>query len=159
MKMKYYFLPEDLMALRKKIQELTDRVSEALGNIGISCQGGSDTFHDNFEHEQGQRISAMWSVRAKELNDILRQAEVISVGSLSSNEVTIGKSITVLDENSGVIRNFKIGSYMNFQDDDQEDIVSYATPLAKMVMFAKVGEIREGQIGTEKKRFKIIDIK
>jgi len=147
------------MALRKKVQELTDRVSEALGNIGISCQGGSDTFHDNFEHEQGQRISAMWSVRAKELNDILRQAEVVSVGSMSSDEVTIGKSVTVLDEDSGVTGNFKIGSYMNFQDDAQEEVVSYVAPLAKIVMFAKVGEIREGQIGSERKRLKIVAIK
>lgn len=157
--MKYYFLPEDLMVLRKKVKELTDRISEALGNIGTSCQGGSDTFHDNFEHEQGQRISAMWSVRARELNDILRQAEVISVDFLRSDEVTIGKSVTVLDESSGETRTFKIGSYMNFRDDDQEDVVSYAAPLAKMVMCAKVGEVREGQIGSDKKRFKIVEIK
>lgn len=157
---KYYFLPEDLLALRKKIEEMTEKVNEALGNIGTSCQGGSDTFHDNFEHEQGQRLSAMWSGRARELNAVLSNAEVISVEFLAKDMVTIGKNVTILDETTGVTKTFKVGSYMNFREDSDDDSnVSYAAPLANMVMMAKVGEVREGQIGSEKKRFKIIDIK
>ena len=42
--------------------------------------------------------------------------------------------------------------------DEEKNSVSYDAPLSRLIMRAKVGDIREGKIGLKTKRFKIIKI-
>ncbi len=50
--------------------------------------------------------------------------------------------------------------YMVAESASQERVrrISYVSPLGKLLIGAKVGEIREGVIGNDKKRFEILEI-
>lgn len=155
----HYFLAKDLDALDRSIQEIDDRIRDILGQAGDGCRGRSDTWHDNFEHEDGIRTSAMWSSRLRELISIRRSARLVTP-TASGDEVFIGRTVTVEDQQTHEVSIFQIGSYMTLsRQDDDRGVVSYAAPLAKIIAGSKAGDIRQGEIGGQKKTFKILEVK
>lgn len=153
--MPYYFLPEDLEVLDKKIEENKQRMQEALKRIGDSCDGGS-TWHDNFPFEQAQRDAELWSTRLRGLISIRNNIEVVYPIDFKEGRVNIGRIVTIRDEDNDQTREFQIGSYMIL--DEERNAISYNSPIAQLIMGAVIGEVREGVIGG-KKKFKIINIK
>lgn len=153
----HYFLREDLDALNESIREVDDRIREILNQAGGSCQEGADTWHDNFEYEDCQRSVAMWSTRLRELVALRKSAKLITPAP-TGDEALIGRTITIQDQETKEVITFQIGSYMILKKRADREAVSYAAPLAVMFIGAKVGEIKEGEIGREKKRFMITKI-
>lgn len=154
--MSYLFLREDLETLGKKIEENKTRLKEALKRISDSCNGGS-TWHDNFDFEQAQRDAAMWSIRVRELISIRNNMKVVSPEDFRSDEVNIGRTVTIQDKDTDEIKTFQIGSFMVL--DEERNAISYNTPLAKAIIGAKIGEIREVETAQNKRKVKIIEIK
>jgi len=154
--MSYLFLDEDFIDFEKKLEENKERMEAALKRIGNSCKEASDTYHDNFGFEQAQRDAEMWSNRFRSLLSIRNNIEIVYPEDFLKDEVAIGRIVAIKDENSGEIKTFKIGSYMIV--DEKKNSVSYDAPLSRLIMWAKVGDIREGKIGSKTRRFKIIKI-
>jgi transcription elongation GreA/GreB family factor len=156
----YYFLKEDFLALSAEIEKIADRIKGFGREVGLSCKEGAETFHDNFALEDSHRQQFMWSTRLRDLIRIRNESRVFSPqqeGRVSLEKVSLGLKVTVEDENTGEMRVIKIGSYMIF--DDQEGLaVSYEAPLARMLLGAKVGDIRESTIAGKKKVLQIIKI-
>ncbi|MFH1643575.1 MAG: GreA/GreB family elongation factor [bacterium] len=155
---RHYFLKEDLEALNESIRDIDDRIRDILQQAGGSCQEGADTWHDNFEYEESQRGASMWSNRLRELVSLRASAHLI-IPSLTGDEVLIGRTVTVEDEITKEKSTFQIGSYMALKKRTGQEVVSYAAPLASILIGAKVGESREGKVGGEIKKFKVIKIK
>lgn len=154
----HYFLREDLDALDRSIDEIDNRIKDILSQAGDSCKGRSDTWHDNFEHEDGRRSSFMWSTRLKELVAIKKNAKIVTPAP-TGDEVVIGRTVIIRDEETQEISTFRVGSYMVLGDHEDQEVISYAAPLAKIIIGARAGDLREGQIGRGKKRFKIIEVR
>lgn len=151
-----YFLKDDLEALDAKIGELRSKLEETLKEGGESTRQSSETWHDNFPFEEAQRQFSLLAGQLQKLVDIRKKAKLVDV-SESSDKVIIGSMVTIRDEASGENKTFKIGSFMVFSNDGGRTI-SYNSPLAQIIMGAKIGEARIGKIGNAEKNFKIIKI-
>jgi transcription elongation GreA/GreB family factor len=156
----FYFYRKDLIALEKRLHELKDLVKKASQETSDAA-GLSVDWHDNFGYEQGQRDKEMWSSEYLKLKAIRDHAQLID-DIPYRGIVTMGRSVTIQDKNSGEILRLKIGSYMllNKVDDmsDGYQEISYSAPLAQLIMLGEEGQERTGDIGGESKTIKILKI-
>ena len=152
--MSFYFLPEDFKKLNAQIQEISDRIKAIGQEMGLSCQEGAETYHDNFAYEDGERQQRMWSWRLKELVDIIRLAKMVEPGK-STETVAIGSHVTFLDLETNEEKIIRIGSYFTFS---KNETVSYCAPLARIMLGAKEGDICEGLISGKKKKLEIVSV-
>lgn len=157
--MHYFFTKEDFDGLNHEIADACDRIKDAGKEMGLSCQEGAETFHDNFAYEQGQRDQEMWSDRVRELVQIRNHARIIVPGP-NTGQVRIGRLVTVCDMSSGTEKAFRVGSYMVFVESNGDDIptLSYDAPLPKALIGAKMGEEREAFFGGEKHHLEVVKI-
>ncbi|MBA3046928.1 GreA/GreB family elongation factor [Patescibacteria group bacterium] len=153
--MHYYFFKEDFEQLNKQIEIIRERIKSIGKEMGVSCQEGAETFHDNFAYEDGARQQYMWSNKLRELIRIRNNAQAIEAD-LNTGIVAVGRTVTVQDINTQEIKTFKVGSYMVLSK--QKDTISYNAPMAIMFIGAKIGDIKEGKIAGKKKEYKILDI-
>jgi transcription elongation GreA/GreB family factor len=153
----YYFLKEDFEALNAEIEKIADKIKEIGKEMGKSCQEGAETFHDNFAYEDGERQQYMWSTRIRELIRIRNQACVL-LDPPRGDTVSIGRTVIVKDEHTGETRAIKIGSYMVLSKEEGKEVISYNAPLARMLIGAQVGDIRDAVIAGKKKRFRVLKI-
>lgn len=151
-----FFLKKDFEALTQEINSVCDRIKEAGKEMGISCQEGAETFHDNFAHEDGERQQHMWSNRLRQLIVIRNNARVVSPNA-TPNCVSLGMTVVVKDEDTNELFTFKIGSYMTFGDEDPA-IISYNSPLARALIRAEAGETRKAIAKGRLRTFEIVSI-
>jgi len=151
-----YFLIDDYNALCAQIDEVTDRIKAIGQEVGLSCQEGAETFHDNFAYEEGQRQQAMWSKRLKELIDI-RNISHLTPPSTKKEKVFIGNVVTCKNISTGEVKTYTIGSFMVLKEKDGNTI-SYASPIGKMLMGAKKSNVRKGEIAGKIISLKILKI-
>lgn len=149
----YYFLPEDFEELSRQILEIADRIREIGRIMGESCEEGAETYHDNFAYEDGERQQYMWSKRLRELISVKNNARVITVEE-KPGRVTLGCRVNVLDMEADTEKEFQIGSYITFQN----NAISYAAPVARMLIGARPGDIRRARIANREKEFEILNI-
>lgn len=157
--MHFYFLKEDFEALTVEIEKIAEKIKEIGKEMGRSCQEGAETFHDNFAYEDGERQQRMWSMRIRELIKIRNQARVVEPQ--QSDTIAIGATVTVEDEDTEEVSVFKISSYMVLtkQEQEEEKVISYNSPLARLLMGGRAKETKGGIIAGNKKSFFIISIK
>jgi transcription elongation GreA/GreB family factor len=153
--MTHYFLREDYEKLLDSIAEAHRRVKHFGREMGLSCQEGAETFHDNFAYEDGERNLKMWSRQLKLLIDLRDQARVVAPED-RGDRVALGRSVTLLDLETRKQRTFRIGSYMIFGDPD--GAISYTSPLAQSLIGALEGELRSGELGGELRCFKVVAV-
>ena len=149
----YYFFPNDLSELKRKIKQIEARVREDGNDMGDSCNQSAETYHDNAPYEEALRSFELGVNRLSDLKRIEHQARLISLP-LNAKTVSAGTVVTILDLDGNQEQIFRIGSYLVFKDRE----ISYRSPLAKLLIGAAVGDIREGKIGKVKKKFRILAI-
>ncbi len=147
----YLFLPEDYNDLIDRINQISEIIAEAGKETGESCTEGAETFHDNFAYEQGSLKISMWSKEIDKLTKIRNRARIIN--KIETNEiVSVGKNITIENEETGEVKTIRLGSYIVFKsknDENKINSVSYSSPIGKLLIGAKIGEKRRGDIGNK----------
>lgn len=149
----FYFLPEDFAALDRQIREISMKIREIGQEMGASCNEGAETYHDNFAYEDGERQQYMWSSRLRELVAIKNRARIVSEIPVP-RKVSIGSRVTILDQETDEEKVLRIGSYMSFQ----KNTVSYAAPLARILLGSSTGEVRSGRIAGRVRQFEILAV-
>ncbi len=152
--MRYYFLKHDYNELKNQIQYITDKIRAIGQEMGASCEEGAETFHDNFAFEDGERQQQMWTRRLNELRRVQQDAEIIEP-SHRTDCVIFGKKVTIYDEALDQEKTVIIGSYLNFSNSGS---ISYNSPLARLIIGAEAGEVRQGMIAGKKKTVEIVEI-
>jgi transcription elongation GreA/GreB family factor len=153
--MGFRFLRKDYDALVAKIEELGHGMWEAGQEKGLWAEQSAETWHDNFGYEQEQQHQWALSERAEGLVEMKNDAEIVE--RRVPGEVDIGSQVTIEDANSGERTAFVVGSYQVL-DQQHENGISYAAPLAKPFMGATVGEEREVTIGERRTLFRVVGI-
>lgn len=152
----HYFLREDFEALNDQIEDLNKKIREIGKDMGESCSEGAETFHDNFAHEEGTRQLHMWTKHLRHLIRIREEARPIDPSQTAKNKVTIGKIVTFRDLETNQVQTVKIGSYLLFSIED--NVLSYNSPLVRLILRAEVGDVREGVAGERWRKLLIEDI-
>ena len=153
--MPYYFLKEDLDALRARVRELEEDLRVVGRELGEACSQSAETWHDNAPYEEAVRESKLLSRRLKELVDVLREAELVTPPSSAAKRVSIGRNVTVLDLDTGEELAFTVGSYLVLDNAERR---SYRAPLVRLLILAEEGDIREGKIGNRHRAFEVVRI-
>jgi transcription elongation GreA/GreB family factor len=153
--MGFRFLRKDYDALVAKIEELGHGMWEAGQEKGLWAEQSAETWHDNFGYEQEQQHQWALSERAEGFLEMKNDAEIVDRRVVG--EVDIGSQVTIEDVKTRERRTFVVGSYqvLNQQHDNE---ISYAAPLAKPFMGATVGEEREVTIGERRTLFRVVGI-
>ena len=149
------FLRKDYDALVARIEELGHGMWESGQEKGLWANQSAETWHDNFGYEQEQQHQWALSERAEGLVGMKNDAEIVE--RRVAGEVDIGSQVTIEDIETGERKSFMVGSYQVL-DQQHEDEISYAAPLAKPFMGATVGEEREVRIGDRTTLFRVVDI-
>jgi transcription elongation factor GreA len=152
--MTYYFLQDDYDDLLARIEDLRGRVKEQYRTCAESAEQSSETWHDNYEHEEGQRQIAMLGQYLQELVEVANTAEIVTPQ--ESDRVEIGRRVTTEDVDSGETRVYTIGSFMCLSG--AEKCISYTAPIAEALMEARVGEVREVRVGETIRKVRISNI-
>jgi transcription elongation GreA/GreB family factor len=147
----YYFLKEDFIELDKRINELNEKIRK------ISLEIGKDAQEDRgiFTYEEGERQKYMWSTRLRELIRIKNNAKIIEPD-IKVDKVSLGRCVTIIDEETGSVQKYSIGSYMVLIE--KENVIAYNTCLARLLIGAQVGEVRSGEIAGKKRNFRVLKI-
>jgi len=150
----YYFLPNDYAGLQAHIKDISKRIKKIGKEMGESCEEGSETYHDNFAYEEGERQQFMWSKRLCELNHIRKHAKLY-YPEANPDRVRPGCTVTYVDDDTGEKITIRIGSYLNFAD---SLAVSYNAPVAKALLGREEGDTCEAIICSRKKRLEILEV-
>ena len=142
--MPYYFLPKDYDALIARIEALSHDMEEAGEEKGRMAEQTSETWHDNFGFEDQERAQAKISQRLGDFIEMKNEAEIVNRH--LPDEVGVGQT-----------RRFKVSSYQVLDQQDEAE-VSYAAPLARPFLGAKVGDSRDVEIGDETTRYRVTAI-
>jgi len=157
---RYFFTKEDFDALCRRITQVEQKIREHTVAVGQVVDSSGDAWHDNQLYYE-QRMSESWSSNLRKLMGIKRQAEVVDTLPPEDGIIRFGSVVKIQDLESGTIFFYKISSYMITESQEQGEIkrISYESPVGKLLINARVGDITDGQIGNSKKRFKILEIK
>ncbi len=129
-KIRYFFTEPDYLLLLGKINKIREEIRRLGEEIGESCSE-SETFHDNFDYEEGTRQKKMWVDYLRELERFQENAKIIKSDGLQEH-VGIGSEVWIETEDGGTIKK-KIGSFITFSDNE----LSYASPLAQKIIGGK----------------------
>jgi transcription elongation GreA/GreB family factor len=149
------FLRKDYDALIAKIEELARELREAGQEKGRWAEQSAETWHDNFGYEQEEQHQWAVSERLEDFVAMRNNAEIVD--QRVPGEVDIGAEVTIRDTRSGAQKTFVIGSYQVL-DQQHDDEISYAAPLASPLMGATVDEEREVAIGDRATVYRVVSI-
>lgn len=153
--MAYIFLANDLAQIDAQIRSLAALLKSIGREMGVACQQGAETYHDNFGYEDGARQHRMWSERLRELLRIRAEARVVQPDE-NTGVVAVGRSVTVRDLETMEVTTFRVGSYMVMGDRD--GALSYAAPRVRPLLGARVGEAREVELGGSTRELEILAV-
>jgi transcription elongation GreA/GreB family factor len=123
--------------------------------MGLSASQSSETWHDNFGHEDGVRQQTAMSVHIRQLIDVKNSAVLVRKKDTSS--VDVGTRVVLEDDETGEKKTFLVGSYMVLKPTSPDEI-SYNAPILQPFFRTHVGESKEVLIGGKKKSFTVTSI-
>lgn len=153
--MAYLFFQEDFDGLLGRIANIKEKIKQQYEAIAESTDQSSETWHDNYGYEDGMRQVAMLIEEMQRLEAVKAGAEIIVPGN-GNDTVDIGSRVLVEDTEDGSRNELVIGSYLSLFAG--EEVISYSSPLAQVLMGGKADEIRTGQIGSKERSFRILRI-
>lgn len=151
---KVYLTKEGLEDLRKEHEDLAkikrpqvvQRVSEAreMGDLA-----------ENAEYSAAREELAFIDGRIDELEELLKQVEIIAEDKNSKNQVVLGSKVTVKNNSNSIIYNV-VGEW---EADPAEKKISHESPLGKALLGKKIGESVEVTAPAGKILYTVVDIK
>ncbi|HEY3684239.1 MAG TPA: GreA/GreB family elongation factor [Streptosporangiaceae bacterium] len=141
----YRFLARDLEALKNRIARYDAQWRETLGGVHDSTTQSSETWHDNPQFDDVQQRAKMLETERNKLRAILADSELVEPAA-PDGRVDVGSVVRVRFTKTGREERFVIGSYMVLDSEDEERI-SYAAPLAQLLMGHSAGESVTGCVG------------
>lgn len=143
--MTYRFLARDLQALADRIARYDTQWREAVGGAHDATTQSSETWHDNPQFDDVQQRARMLETERNKLRAVLDASELVEPAA-PDGRVDIGSAVDVRYTATGHTERFTIASYMVLDSDDEQRI-SYAAPLAQLLLGHHAGDRVAGTIG------------
>lgn len=151
----YLFLPRDLDVLKRRLAYYDEEWRATVGSVHDATTQSSETWHDNPQFDDVQQRARMLEVERRKLSAILKSSVLVEP-SAPDGRVDVGSTVRLHDLGSGTEDRLTIGSYMVLDADD--DRISYASPLARLLLGHTTGDTVTGTIGPRKVELEIIDV-
>lgn len=150
----FFFLASDLAVLEADIRAVGAEIKKVQGDTAESTEQTSETWHDNFMFEDGQRQMNILASRLASFNEILAKAMIVEPR--TDGSAGVGNRITIRDEATGEERTYTVGSYVAGKQN--VDTVSYTSPLGTLLFGARAGDVRKGIIGSTPRTFLVVNV-
>ncbi len=148
----YLFLPDDLRALEERIQKISQDIRELQETMAESTRQSSETWHDNFMFEEGNRQLDVLHKELAELQSVVTHAHIPS----PQEDSILGKVIHYRDEATQKEHTLTIGSYLLLTP--RPFTASYHSPLGKLFSHAVPGKVLSGMIGGVPRHYFILSL-
>lgn len=146
---------EGYEALKKELNELK---SVTRGEISekIRVARGFGDLSENSEYDEAKNEQAVVEARIKKLEDQLKSVKIISKDQISTDKVTVGCRVKILDMEFDEEMEYVIASSVESHSD--LDSISDESPVGKGLLGHKVGDVVEIHAPAETLRLKILEI-
>ncbi len=149
------FTPRGLTLVKKELAHLKGTERQAvISAIALAREHGD--LSENAEYHAAREKQSFVEGRISELEDVISRAEVIDASKLSSDKVTFGTSIGLVDEDTEEESYYHIvGPY---ETDLSRQMISTSSPIARAVIGKTVGDSVEVQTPGGLKTYEILSI-
>lgn len=146
---------EGYEALKKELNELK---SVTRGEISekIRVARGFGDLSENSEYDEAKNEQAVVEARIKKLEDQLKAVKIISKDQISTDKVTVGCRVKILDMEYDEEMEYVIASSVESHSD--LDSISDESPVGKGLLGHKVGDVVEIHAPVETLKLKILEI-
>ncbi len=152
-KAQYLFLQNDYDRLLREIADLKQRAKDNGKEIALWSQQTSETWHDNYGYEEGQRQYMIISGRLRELFDISEKATVVTPNP-NPKRAGIGNTLVLRNMKTKKSKTITLGSWLTWN----KEHTSYHSPLGQALIGAKPGDTREFTHGGKTETFLVEEI-
>jgi transcription elongation factor GreA len=142
-------------AIRRRIAALEQQYHESLGHAGAAAQNDSNSYHDNFEYEEGMRRADLLARHVSMLRATLESA-VVAECPAQTEWVAIGHVVTTDIEGSGTCQLLICGEG---EGGLIEDGCSVASPLGQALLGMRVGETRVANLPLGARNVRTVSIR
>lgn len=142
-------------AIRRRIAGLEQQYHDSLGHAGTAAQEDPNSYHDNFEYEEGMRRADLLARQISILRETLR-AVVVAESPLQTERVAIGHVVTVDIEGSGTCHLLICGEG---EGGLIEDGCSVASPLGDALIGMLVGQTRVASLPRGATEIRVVSIR
>lgn len=135
---KVYFTRSGMDKFLKNFQKDENRLRQMYNRLAELAEVGGDQYHDNFSFEQQMRDINMLD------NDLASRKKLLSnyiVIDLPKNRNKVAIGVTVHLDRDGHSEVWFIAGYG--ESEPENNIIAYNTPLAKVLIGKKVGDMTE----------------
>ncbi len=146
---------EGYEALKKELNELK---SVTRGEISekIRVARGFGDLSENSEYDEAKNEQAVVEARIKKLEDQLKNVKIISRDEISTDAVSVGCRVKILDVDFDEEMEYVIASSVESHSD--LDAISDESPVGKGLIGHKVGDVVEIQAPAAVLKLKILEI-
>ncbi len=150
--MKILLLPDEIKLLTEKATLLWEEYREAWKRAGEACQQSWETWHDNFEFDDANRVMQLASKKLWDVQKILNNTQVITQIN-NNNIINIWKKIKICI-NSWEIKEYIIWGYCT----TIEWRVWYSAPLISPLLWKTEGDVIEITLHWKKQEIEILEV-
>lgn len=144
-----------LEALEKELEELkTVRRKDVAEKIKVAR--GFGDLSENSEYDEAKNEQAVVEARIKKLEDQLKNVKIISRDEISTDAVSVGCKVKILDVDFDEEMEYVIASSVESHSD--LDAISDESPVGKGLIGHKVGDVVEIQAPAAVLKLKILEI-
>jgi len=151
-----YMTKYGIEVIKMRIFEIDMKRKEALKKAGESASGDSNSYHDNFDYEQGMRDQELYSKMLHNLYNLLSDAVEVPKPT-NNNKISIGHLVKIEEVDSG-----KESEYLfcgNGEGIVFQNAVSAESPLGLALIGMNLEEEKEIQLPGRKITVYIKEIK
>jgi len=142
-------------AIRRRIASLEQQYHDALGRAGAAAQNDSNSYHDNFEYEEGMRRADLLARHVSMLQETIQSAVVAAFPGQTAT-VAIGHVVTADIEGFGRCQLLICGEGEGALI---EDGCSAASPLGQTLVGMHVDETRIANLPGGTRSVRLISIR
>jgi len=128
-------------------REVAERIKQAIAFGDLS---------ENSEYDEAKNEQAFIEGRIVTLENMLRNAKVIDDEDISTDEVTIGSTVKVLDMEFNEVEEYTIVG--SAESDPFSNKISNESPVGKALLGQKIGSVVEVSVPAGVIKFKILEI-
>jgi transcription elongation factor GreA len=150
-----YMTRYGLEAIRRRIASLEQQYHESLGRAGAAAQNDSNSYHDNFEYEEGMRRADLLARQVSMLRETVKSA-VVAEYPAQAEWVAIGHVVAVDIEESGICRLLICGEGEGGIIDDG---CSVASPLGQVLLGMRAGETQIANLPRGARKIRVVSIR
>jgi transcription elongation GreA/GreB family factor len=151
------FLQADLDALAGSIEQLEQQMRTNRSAVGFTSEQSSESWHDNPMFDYNNREFDLLTKQHASLAQIMERAVVVAPPG-DAEQVAIGTTVTLLRDDTQKQQRFSIGSYRVANSGPGAQRISYISPLSELILGARKGDHRKGDINGKPLAVTVVDI-